>query len=160
MPAKKRNRSKCGCPRQQHQNIDMFLPIIFNWFIDFSLLKRVVTELRVWKPKKNQATLELSHSLSDISDYRDLWQIFQSTIKKNPGGFSWTAGCASSTCLYTPPYSTNQRKSTATVNLKAKIPEAVVELSAAAVNLKDYNEFPQVVEEILGKYLYVDWVGF
>jgi len=32
--------------------------------------------------KKNQATMELSHSLSDISDYRDLWQIFQSTIKK------------------------------------------------------------------------------
>ena len=46
------------------------------------------------------------------------------------------------------------------MNLKAKIPEAVVELSAAAVNLKDYNEFPQVVEEILGKYLCVDWVGF
>jgi hypothetical protein len=32
--------------------------------------------------KKHLATLELSHSLSDISDYRDLWQIFQSTIKK------------------------------------------------------------------------------
>ncbi|GAB6905076.1 hypothetical protein DESC_700111 [Desulfosarcina cetonica] len=32
--------------------------------------------------KKKNVAAELSHTLTDISDYKELWQVFQTTIAK------------------------------------------------------------------------------
>ncbi|WP_157067317.1 hypothetical protein [Desulfosarcina cetonica] len=42
----------------------------------------VCAEARIATLKKKNVAAELSHTLTDISDYKELWQVFQTTIAK------------------------------------------------------------------------------